>query len=83
MWTLPPPRRTRWGSEMDPQGMLKTGLVGSAIALMCCVTPIAAWTLSGFGLAGLAYLVEPVALVALAGFLALTGYALWRRSMLK
>lgn len=68
---------------MDLEALMKTGVIGSAVALLCCVTPIAVWTLSGLGLAALAYLIEPVALVALAGFLGLTGYALWRRSMVK
>lgn len=83
MWISPRPKLRGWRSELDHRTLLKTGVAGSVIALLCCVTPIAIWILSGFGLAALAYLVEPVALVALAGFLGLTGYALWRRSMLK
>ena len=61
----------------DP--MLKTGIIGSIIAAICCFTPALVVL---FGLAGLAALVgylDYVLYPALAGFIGLTLYALWRR----
>jgi mercuric ion transport protein len=68
---------------MDNKVMLKTGIIGSAIAALCCFTPLLVWILSGFGVAALAVWVDPVALTMLVVFLALTGYALWNRSPTK
>ncbi|MEQ9490047.1 MAG: mercury resistance system transport protein MerF [Alphaproteobacteria bacterium] len=65
----------------DP--LLRTGIVGSAIAVLCCFTPI---LVIGFGAVGLSAAVgylDYVLFPALAFFLILTGVALWRRRKTK
>lgn len=59
--------------------MLKTGIAGSAIAGICCFTPLLVWGLSAMGLASALGWLDYVLLPSLAGFLGLTGYALWKR----
>ena len=59
--------------------LLKTGIIGTVIAAICCFTPV---LVIGFGAVGLAAMVgylDAVLLPALVVFLAITGYALWRR----
>ncbi len=59
--------------------MLKTGLIGSAVAAICCFTPALVWLLGGLGLAAALAWVDLILLPALFFFLALTGVALWKR----
>lgn len=65
--------------------ILGLGLGGSAFVALCCVTPLLPWLLGGLGLSGLIGYVYTDALLfpALAGFLLLTGFALWRRRIQK
>ena len=61
---------------MSNNRLLKFGIVGTVIAVLCCVTPVL------FGAVGLSALVgylDLVLLPALAIFVAITGYALWKR----
>ena len=63
---------------MKDATILKTGVVGSVIAAVCCATPVGhrARRNRPVGLVGwLDYVLFP----ALAVFLALTAYGLWRR----
>jgi mercuric ion transport protein len=63
---------------MKPQTLLKTSIIGTVIALVCCFTPVLVIL---FGLLGLsAYIgwLDMVLLPILALFLILTGYALWK-----
>ena len=61
--------------------LLVTGIVGSAVAALCCFTPFLAIALPAAGLGGmLGYLYnDAVLLPALAVFIIMTGVALWRR----
>lgn len=61
--------------------LLGAGVLGTVIAALCCFTPILAWTLSAIGLSGVIGYVyrDDVLLPLMALFLAITGYALWRR----
>lgn len=59
--------------------LLKTGVVGSVVAALCCFTPILAIALGAIGLSAATGYLDYVLMPALAFFLALTGYALWRR----
>ena len=64
---------------MKDATILKTGIVGTAIAAICCATPI---LVIGFGALGLsAWLgwADYVLLPAIAAFVGLTAYGLWRR----
>tara|TARA_B110000908_G_C10086141_1_gene371823 strand:+ start:177 stop:383 length:207 start_codon:yes stop_codon:yes gene_type:complete len=60
--------------------LLALGLGGTILAALCCFTPFLPFILSGLGLSGLlAYVyTDAILLPILAGFLILTGYALWR-----
>ncbi len=64
---------------MNDKKLLRTGIVGSVVAALCCFTPI---LVIGFGVLGLSAAVgwlDFVLFPMLAGFLGLTGYALYRR----
>jgi len=65
---------------MMSRGMLATGVAGTVAAAVCCGTPVLAIVLGTLGLsawlADADYVVLPVLVVSLA----LTGYALHRRS---
>lgn len=64
---------------MSNRTLLKTGIVGSAIAALCCFTPVLAVLLGAIGLSGLLGVLDYVLLPALALFIAVTIYALWKR----
>lgn len=61
--------------------LLGVGIIGTLVAALCCFTPILAWTLSTIGLSGaIGYVYrDDVLLPLMAAFLAISGYALWRR----
>ena len=60
--------------------LLKTGLIGSIIAALCCFTPILAVLLGavrlGWFVGYLDYVLVPVMVI----FLGLVGYAVWRNA---
>jgi len=60
--------------------LLSTGIVGTIVMALCCFTPILVWVLAGIGLAGAIAYLDMVLLPALAIFIAMTGYALWKRN---
>ncbi|MEP4198728.1 MAG: mercury resistance system transport protein MerF [Aliishimia sp.] len=61
--------------------MLTLGITGSLLALLCCFTPFLPVVLTGLGFTGLLGVLytDAVLLPILAGFLGLTGLAIWRR----
>jgi mercuric ion transport protein len=59
--------------------LLTTGLVGSAVAAVCCFTPLLVGVLGVLGLGGLTGYLDYVLVPALAGFLGLTFYSLSRK----
>ncbi|MGF1477616.1 MAG: mercury resistance system transport protein MerF [Geminicoccaceae bacterium] len=59
--------------------MLKTGLIGSTIAAICCFTPFLPAVLGALGLAAAIGWLDLVLLPALAIFLLITGIGLWKR----
>ncbi len=63
----------------------KTGIGGSAFTLVCCFTPFLPWLFSILGISSvLGYVYrDDVLFSILAGFLLLTGYAIWRSRRLK
>jgi mercuric ion transport protein len=65
--------------------LLPVGLGGAGLAAVCCLTPFLPWLFSLLGISGtLGYIYrDDVLLPILAGFLILTGYALWRRRRTK
>ncbi len=60
--------------------LLGTGIAGSVIAAICCVTPALVILVTAVGLSAIVGYLDYVLFPALAFFLGLTGYALYRRS---
>jgi mercuric ion transport protein len=58
---------------------VRTGVVGSVVTAVGCFTPLLVWVLPALGLAAWLGWLDYVLLPALAGFLILTGVALWQR----
>ena len=64
---------------MTDENMLKTGLIGSGVAAICCFTPALVLFLGVVGLSGLVgWWLDLLLFPALAGFLFMTGFALFR-----
>ncbi len=63
---------------MNDKTLLRTGIAGSAIVALCCVTPILVVAVSAIGLAAIVGWLDFVLFPALAFFLGLTAYA-WPR----
>ena len=65
--------------------LLALGVGGTILAILCCFTPLLPVVLTALGLTGLLGVVysDAVLLPILAGFLILTGYALWRQKTQK
>jgi mercuric ion transport protein len=60
--------------------LITTGIVGSIIAVICCLTPALVALLSALGLAALIGYLDYVLLPAMAIFLGLIGYGWWIKS---
>ena len=63
---------------MKPQTLLKTSIIGTVIALVCCFTPVLVILFVLLGLSAYIGWLDMVLLPILALFLILTGYALWK-----
>ena len=59
--------------------LLKIGVIGSLVTAVCCFTPLLVVLLGAIGLSGVIGILDYVLLPALVIFLAITGYALWKR----
>ncbi len=64
---------------MNDKNLLRTGIVGSAVVALCCVTPVLVIALGVLGLSAAVVWLDLVLFPLLAVFLGLTGYALYRR----
>lgn len=64
---------------MKDRTILRTGIAGTVIAAICCFTPVLVITLGAVGLSAWLGWLDYVLLPALAVFLALAAYGLWRR----
>ncbi|MGB7287160.1 MAG: mercury resistance system transport protein MerF [Salaquimonas sp.] len=64
---------------MTDKGILTTGIIGAVIAALCCFTPVLVILLGVVGLSAIVGYLDYVLLPALAFFVLLTIYALWRR----
>jgi mercuric ion transport protein len=65
---------------MKHDQLLKTGVIGSLIAALCCATPVLAVLLGAVGLGWLIGSMDDVVLPVLVLCLGLIGYALWRKA---
>lgn len=59
--------------------LLTTGIIGTVVAALCCFTPILAVLFGLVGLSAVLGWIDYVLFPALAFFIGLTIYALWRR----
>ena len=64
---------------MTSKRLLATGLVGTVVAALCCGTPLLAVMLAALGLSAWLAYADYVVLPAMIVFMAITGFALWRR----
>jgi len=64
---------------MDRTSLFKIGLVGSAVAAVCCFTPVLVFSLGVLGFGAWLGWIDFVLLPMLGIFLGLTIYALWLR----
>ena len=65
---------------MSNNGLIKTGIIGTIIAALCCFTPLLVILLGAVGLSAIVGYLDLVLLPALAFFVLLTLYAVWRKS---
>jgi mercuric ion transport protein len=58
--------------------LLKVGLIGTVIAALCCFTPVLVILFGAVGLSAMLGWLDYVLLPALAVFIGITVYALWK-----
>ena len=61
------------------QTLLRASLIGTVVVALCCFTPVLVVLFGAVGLAALTGYLDYVLLPALAIFIGLTVYALWRK----
>lgn len=66
-------------SDKPGRRLLITGIVGTVIAALCCFTPVLALLFGLVGLSAVLGWIDFALLPALAFFIGLTIYAVWRR----
>ncbi|MFT4794614.1 MAG: mercuric ion transport protein [Paracoccaceae bacterium] len=72
-----------WGhivGKIMKNRLLQIGIIGSTIAAICCFTPALIIVFGAVGLSWAIGYLDVVLLPTLMIFLAITGYALWKRS---
>ncbi|MGR3718254.1 MAG: mercury resistance system transport protein MerF [Thermohalobaculum sp.] len=65
---------------MNDRRLLRTGIIGTIVAALCCFTPILVVLFGVVGLSAAVGYLDYVLFPALAIFAGLTLYALWRRN---
>ncbi|WP_424983818.1 mercury resistance system transport protein MerF [Maritalea sp. S77] len=65
---------------MKNQNLLKLGILGTAVAALCCFTPILVVLFGAVGLSAFVGILDIVLIPALLIFVCITAYALWRQS---
>lgn len=66
-------------ADRSDRNLIATGIAGTVIAALCCFTPVLVVLLGAVGLSAWLGWLDYVLLPALAFFVALTVYAVWRR----
>jgi mercuric ion transport protein len=64
---------------MTEKGLLRIGICGTAVAALCCFTPVLVVLLGAVGLSAAVGWLDYVLFPALVSFLGLTVFALWNR----
>ena len=67
-------------NDNNDRTILGTGLIGTAIAMLCCFTPVLVVLAGAVGLSAIVGFFDYVLLPALVIFVGLTVYAVWRRN---
>ena len=60
--------------------LLKTGIIGTVLAVLCCFTPILVILFGAVGLSALVGYLDLVLFPALAIFVGITLFALWKKT---
>ena len=63
----------------DPKTLLRVSVIGTVLVALCCFTPILVILLGVMGLSAFTGYLDYVLLPALAAFIGLTIYAVWRK----
>ncbi|MFE8069990.1 mercury resistance system transport protein MerF [Marinobacteraceae bacterium S3BR75-40.1] len=63
----------------NPKSLLCVSVIGTVLVALCCFTPILVILLSSVGLVALTGYLDYGLLPALAAFMGLTAYAVWRK----
>lgn len=66
-------------AEQSDRRLLTTGIIGTAIVALCCFTPVLVVLFGIVGLSAVLGWLDYVLFPALAFFIGLTIYAVWRR----
>jgi mercuric ion transport protein len=64
---------------MTNKPLLWTGIIGAALAALCCATPLLVVLLGAVGLSALTGYLDYVLLPAIAIFVGISIYALWQK----
>jgi mercuric ion transport protein len=64
---------------MTDRGLLSVGIIGTAVAALCCFTPVLVVLLGAVGLTAALGWLDYVLFPALVVFVGLTAFALWKR----
>lgn len=64
---------------MSSRNLLKVGVVGTVVTALCCFTPVLVILFGVVGLSAFVGWLDVVFLPALAVFIGITVYALWKR----
>lgn len=65
---------------MKDATILKTGVIGTVVAAICCATPVLVIALGAIGLSAWIGWLDYVLLPSLAIFMGIIAYGLWRRN---
>jgi mercuric ion transport protein len=65
---------------MKNETLLKVGIIGTIVAALCCFTPILVILFGAVGLSALVGWLDYVLFPALAIFLVITAYAVWKKT---
>lgn len=65
---------------MKDKSLLRVGVIGSVVVALCCVTPMLVILVTAVGLSAIIGYLDLVLFPALAIFIGITVYALYRRS---
>jgi len=66
---------------MSNSTLFKTGVIGTIVAVICCFTPVLVVLLSAAGLVAVTRYLDLVLFPAIAFFVGISVYALWKKRL--